>query len=212
MGIRNWKRDLLLLAGAVSLALSVVVQAASAASDPVADEQLFVDAINRTRTDLGLPPLKVQPILVDVARNWSDSMRKVSVASGTNDCLISHNPNLKNAVDADWRKLGENVGCGDVGVDGLHDAFVKSPKHYANIVDPQFDSIGIGIVYNDDVMFVTEQFMDLVEPTAKGTPAELALKAPVSKSKVLSASPVTAPKTTTSKNKPKTKPTTKKRR
>ena len=173
-------------------------------SNPVADQQAFVDAINATRAGVGLPALRVHPALVGVARGWSEKMRQASVAVTSDDCLISHNPDLRNAVSLNWRKLGENVGCGDVGVGGLHTAFVNSPKHYANIVDTTFDFVGIGIVYDGDVMFVTEQFMDFAEaPPTTAAPAALSLspaKAPAAK--VLSAAPV----------RPKTTPSTKRKR
>jgi Cysteine-rich secretory protein family len=147
----------------------------------------------------------VNVTLADVARGWAEKMRVASVAVGTEDCLISHNPNLRTAVPLKWKKLGENVGCGDVGVEGLHAAFVNSPKHYANIIDPAFDSIGIGIVYAGDVMFVTEQFMDADESAGSATvPGSLALAAPKQgTSKVLSASAVrpTRRRPTTTKHK-----------
>ena len=48
---------------------------------------------------------------------------------------ISHNPNLANDVSANWTKLGENVGVGN-DVDSLMNAFINSPAHYHNLVDP----------------------------------------------------------------------------
>ncbi len=56
---------------------------------------------------------------------------------------------------------------------------MASPAHYRNIVDPTFDSIGIGIAYDGDVMYVTEQFMDLRDAPSVSAPSELANRAPV---------------------------------
>jgi hypothetical protein len=47
-------------------------------------------------------------------------------------------------------------------VDGLHTAFVNSPHHYENLVDPAFGYVGIGIVMNGPTIFVSEVFMQLM--------------------------------------------------
>ncbi len=205
-------RRLLLSLAAVSLALSVVPQVAWASpNDPVGDEQAFVDAINETRAEVNLPPLIVHPDLVEVARSWSDSMRKVHVVTAPAEgsgCTISHNPNLKYILPKQWAGLGENVGCGNADLRTIHQKFVDSPHHYENIVNPKFDKVGIGIVYEGDMMFVTEQFMDSLE--IKDVPRTLALTTPPKGAKVLSASVTPATKTrrpvpTKKKTTPKTK-------
>ena len=90
-------------------------------------EAQFVSRINGIRQSLGLQPLAVYGELQGVARGWADQM----VANGG----ISHNPSLAGEVSAPWRKLGENVGVGP-DVASLMKAFVNSPAHYRNIVDP----------------------------------------------------------------------------
>jgi uncharacterized protein YkwD len=188
------RRVLLTLASA-TLVFSVVPQVAFAQEiapppDPIRDEQVFVDSINETRAAVGLEPLTIHVGLVDVARGWSETMRKTSLVTprpAESNCTISHNPNLKYVLPKQWSGLGENVGCGNDSAANIHIKFVQSPHHYENIVNPKFDKVGIGIVYEGDVMFVTEQFMDTVA-TPTPVPNELAL-APLKKdSKVLSAS------------------------
>ena len=132
--------------------------------DVAAEEGRFVELINAERVKGGLTPLVPMPELVSVGRDWSKVM--LTQSAGSDSCLISHNPALATKITMNWRRLGENVGCGDVDVDFLHQKFVNSPPHYKNIMDPTFDSIGIGIVYDGDVMFVTQQFMDLRDATA----------------------------------------------
>jgi Cysteine-rich secretory protein family len=187
------KRGMLALAAA-ALALSVVPQVAFAQeintpADPVRDEQTFVDEINKSRAAVGVAPLTVHPGLVEVARGWAETMRKTHLGTPpppNSICTISHNPNLKYVLPKQWNGLGENVGCGNDTAANIHIKFVESPHHYENIVNPKFDKVGIGIVYDGDIMFVTEQFMDSAE-TPAGAPNELAL-APVKKdAKVLAA-------------------------
>lgn len=135
------------------LALPGLVGIASAEVDTEAAERTFVDEINRVRAANGLGKLTVDPELVAVARGWA---AKMSAADE-----ISHNPRLAESVRADWQKLGENVGVG-MSVDRLHAAFVASPLHYKNIVDPDFTHIGVGVVVGrDGALFTTHQFMTL---------------------------------------------------
>ena len=115
-------------------------------------EAAFVAKINTLRAGKGLPTLEVHPNLVAKARAWAEGM----AAAGR----IWHST-LSDGITADWKKLGENVGMGG-SVDGLHDAFVASPHHYENLVDPSFGYVGIGIVMNGNTMYVSEVFMELM--------------------------------------------------
>lgn len=126
---------------------------AGASTDPVADEAAFVVRINELRASKGLGQLAVHPELVQVARSWAAEMAEAD--------RISHNPGLADAVKADWLRLGENVGVG-MTVDRLHTAFIASPLHYKNLVDPSFTYVGVGVVLGrDGVIFTTHQFMKL---------------------------------------------------
>jgi hypothetical protein len=136
----------------VSLGL-VLAPSAGAQTDPASAEDQFVADINALRASKGLGQLAVHPELVRVARGWASQMAKAD--------QISHNPNLANAVDADWQKLGENVGVG-MTEDKLMQAFIDSPAHYRNLVDPAFTHVGVGVVIGrDGAIFTTHQFMQL---------------------------------------------------
>src|SRR5205085_6107795 len=124
--------------------------------------------INDIRASKGLPALKVNTNLVAKARGWAVTM----AAAGK----IWHS-NLSDGITADWQKLGENVGMGG-SVDGLHNAFVASPHHYENLVDPDFSYVGIGIAMNGDTMYVAEEFMELMPPKAPVVTPTTATTAP----------------------------------
>jgi uncharacterized protein YkwD len=162
-----------LVVGLVTPANAIVAQTPAApiapessapSFNPTADEARFVLLINEERAKTGLPPLAVVPELVTVGQGWSAQM--IAKNGGSDPCQVVHNPGFSASVKSNWRRLGENVGCGNADADFMHKAFVNSPPHYKNIVDPTYDSIGIGIVYDGDVMFVTEQFMDLRDGVA----------------------------------------------
>jgi uncharacterized protein YkwD len=111
-----------------------------AGADNASDEASFVAQINNLRAAKGVPALSVDAGLTAKARAWAQTM--------ADQHTIWHS-HLSDGITADWRKLGENVGMGG-SVDGLRVAFVNSPHHYENLVDPAFNTIGLGVVRSAD--------------------------------------------------------------
>jgi uncharacterized protein YkwD len=134
----------------VLLAVGLPVSSASAGAG---DEAQFVDLINRARASSGKGGLTTNGELTSIARRWAQHM--------ADDQRLSHNPNLANEVTQDWEKLAENVGFGqDVGQ--IHDAFMNSAPHRANILDGALTHVGVGVVVDGSgQMWVTEVFMRL---------------------------------------------------
>ena len=133
-------------------------------------ESAFVAEINALRAAHGVQPLRVYSELVGVARSWTDNM---AAAGG-----ISHNPDLANQVSAPWQKLGENVGVGPT-VDALMKAFIASPGHYRNLVDPAFNYIGVGVTFGaDGNMYTTHDFMYMPDEAPAPDPAPAPESAP----------------------------------
>jgi len=150
------------------LAFGVSLFPAGAHADTVSDEASFVAKINDLRASKGLPALQVNANLVSKARGWAAGM----AAAGR----IWHST-LSDGITADWQKLGENVGMGG-SVDGLHAAFVASPHHYENLVDPDFTYVGIGVAVNNGTIYVSENFMKLQSAPAPVTAAPAPAPAP----------------------------------
>jgi len=170
-----------LLLGALAALVAIGLLPMTAAwADVTTDEASFVAHINDLRTSKGLPALRVNPALTGKARAWAQTM----AARNT----IWHSV-LSDGLPADWHKLGENVGMGAT-VDGLHSAFVNSPGHYRNLVDPAFDSIGVGVVRGGGTLFVAEMFMQTRAEKAPATvkPAgTTAVKAQAAKAQTIKA-------------------------
>lgn len=168
MTTRQRSATVSLLVALVTALLAAVLAASPAnasPASPTADAQAFVAQINGIRAANGVPPLAVDPLLSAAAAAWTDTM------AGSND--ISHNPNLANAVDAPWIALGENVG---VGTDEptLFQAFVDSPTHFANLVDPDYTSLGVAVRWGPDGrMYTTHLFMAVEAPAAAATAASV---------------------------------------
>lgn len=146
----NALRYLRLVFVALLVSTAAVGLPTSASATPLQDELAFVRDINLLRASKGVPALVVDTRLTSTARNFAATM----AATGH----IYHNPDLAAQAPADWLRLGENVG---VGYDerGLHNAFVNSPGHYRNLVEVEFNAVGIGVVYSGGKTWVVEMFM-----------------------------------------------------
>ncbi len=155
------------IAFGVSLVLLVVSSlafATSADAGTVDDEQLFIQMINQLRTDKGLNPLVVDGELTAQARAWSQSM-------AANDQL-AHTSNLAGGISSPWTVLGENVGVHVIhDVSGLFQAFIASPSHYQNLVDPRFQYVGVGVVNTEaGKLWTTHRFMAATAPPTPAPP------------------------------------------
>jgi hypothetical protein len=128
---------------AVVLVPSTPAQASTATDDEIS----FVNKLNDLRSGQGVQTLSVDYRLRNVARSWAQQM--------ANNGSISHNPNLASQLPAGWISAGENVGVGG-SVDSLHNAFVNSPGHYANMVNSQYNAVGIGVVITDRIWVVVD--------------------------------------------------------
>lgn len=147
--MRTLRRALFL--AVVGLLATSVVAGQAASADTGGDEMDFVARINGLRASEGLAPLAVKGELFDLARAWSARMATTGA--------IAHNPSLSAQAPPSWKRLGENVGTGSE-VAGVFEAFVRSPVHVANMVDPAFESVGVGVVRADSgQQFVTMTFM-----------------------------------------------------
>jgi hypothetical protein len=174
--------------GLIAMMGTVAMGATPAGADELSPgaEAAFVAKINALRSSQGLGQLAVHSELVGIARNWAQSM--------ANAGEISHNPNFPNQVTADWKKLGENVGRGG-DVDSLFTAFVNSPAHYKNLVDPAFNHVGVGVVIRPDgTMFTSHQFMQL---GAASAPAPAPTTKPTAAPRVTTPRAPATPRTTT---------------
>jgi uncharacterized protein YkwD len=97
------------------------------------------DHVNASRSAAGLPALRENLVLDIKADRWAQGMR--------DQCRIWHS-RLADGAPPNWRKLGENVGMGgDVGQ--IHNAYMNSPGHRANILDPSFTEIGTAAVWGN---------------------------------------------------------------
>lgn len=169
--------------------------------DPNAAATQFFDLTNNERAAVGVPPLEWRADVATMA--VSHSVEMAQAGSIWHGSFVTEG-NLK-ALNASL--LGENVGMGG-DVPTVHDAFMNSPHHRENILDPGFNQVGIGVIVANDTVFVTEDFLhsksvgtarptpvahpSVVTPAAKRSSAPKVASAPAPKKVVVAAAPVAA--------------------
>ena len=110
------------------------------------------------RVEAGLPTLIREPALDAVARSWAVRL------AGSGE--LEHNPAYAAEIPDGWSASGENVGWADPAVErledlpaALHEAWLDSPTHKANLLDPAYTAVGIGIAYDEaNGYYVTQDF------------------------------------------------------
>ncbi len=149
-----------------------VLQASSALDTGAAQEAAFVLRINAERAERGLSTLALDPMLTETARAHSEEMCSA-------DYFDHHSPTpgLSSPMDRylssarqlglpqpEYLLVGENIYycsvCNDIyNVDYAHRALMASPGHRANILEPRFAKIGVGVYRSSKGEFwVTEMF------------------------------------------------------
>jgi len=117
----------------------------------MSDSSGYLSRLNGERAAHGLTPLVMRADLTSIAQSWSAHMAATGV--------LSHNPSLASEV-TNWLAVGENVGDGPT-IGDLDAAFMASPKHRANVLDPTYDDVGIGTVTRDGMIWITVDFRDV---------------------------------------------------
>lgn len=109
-----------------------------------ADEQKMLELINAERKKAGLQPLAVDMRLVTISRLKSKDMIDKNYFSHTSPTYVSSFDALK-ANGVTYRYAGENL-AGASTVERAHTNLMNSPGHRANILNPNYNYVGIGIV------------------------------------------------------------------
>ena len=138
--MRFGRRILLIVA-----ALAIVL--AAGACSPL-EEAAFKD-VNALREAHGLRWFDWNEDAYAKAVAWSEHM--------ADEGRLSHSE-LSDGVPGGWRRLGENVAYAG-SVEQAMAALTASPGHLANMVNPAFTSVAIGVVERDGRVWVTQVFI-----------------------------------------------------
>ncbi len=124
-------------------------------------ERELVRLTNEERRKQGLAPLAVDDRLVRAAREHSRLM--------ADKHLLSHQfpgePTVVKRLAAAgirFDRSGENVSLDDT-AQGAHVGLMNSPRHRANILSPDYNAVGVGVVRRGSQIWVTQEFVRRLE-------------------------------------------------
>jgi uncharacterized protein YkwD len=160
---RRPKRHSIVITAALSVALLVLVAPASLASPLGAsaarsrglsvggDAWKLFKATNESRVTFDLSKLRLNRELAMIARHHSMAMARKGELFHTADVDVYLH-------GIDWQTWGENVGFTSRDIPEIQQAFMDSPPHRANILNPAFHQVAIGSVWVDGTLWVTVFF------------------------------------------------------
>ena len=106
-------------------------------------ETQMLTLVNRARAENGLEPVEVDPTIRDVARAYSTTMFQQGFFAHIDQNGATPFDRMR-AGGATFRAAGENLALAPT-VQIAHDGLMNSPGHRANILNPRYRRIGIGV-------------------------------------------------------------------
>jgi uncharacterized protein YkwD len=161
-----------LIAVLIALALPTLLWAGFSAKDLVSAERTMWSLVNVERGHTGLAPLEYDDLLAGVARAQSQDMLKRRFFSHTNpdkegpgDRAVRIHPeliarigeNLHHVMITPGFELSEKMGLDQITRDGMA-SLMKSPGHRANILNSDYDHVGIGYAASEEEVYITQVF------------------------------------------------------
>jgi hypothetical protein len=142
-----------------SLLLLLIAIAASAfpqIAGDLSEAKELLTLINQERARQGATAVVLNDRLTAAAQKHSQLMAESDTLSHQFDgepplTVRLREQNVRSDHDAENIAVGENLA-------DIHLHLMQSPPHRANILNPQFDSVGIGIARDGDLIYVTEDF------------------------------------------------------
>jgi uncharacterized protein YkwD len=150
-----------LLVALLSTLLATPSASAATGTSLEAVELEVVRLHNQARAAAGLAPLDVHVDLHVDARRWSEAMAGQGrlVHQTTANGATPYWQTSCAVADPQWRSCSENIAAGQASASAVHSAWMASPGHRANILDPAVNRIGIGVWSDGDTLWWTARFM-----------------------------------------------------
>jgi uncharacterized protein YkwD len=100
--------------------------------------------VNQARASQGLQPLVLNAALNRAAQSYAQTMASTNCFSHTCPPVTDFG---QRAVQAGytWKTLGENIAAGYATADDTFNAWMNSSGHRANILNPDFRDMGLGM-------------------------------------------------------------------
>lgn len=132
------------------------------------EEQLLALA-NQARRQAGAPPLKIDDGLSQAARIHAQAMREARRLSHQFDGEPALPQRLAATTQLQLEQEGENVAL-DYDAEHGHEHLMHSPPHRANLLNPAYNVVGLGVIRNGDQLYIVQDFGSALP---KYSPAEV---------------------------------------
>jgi cysteine-rich secretory family protein len=140
-----------------SILVVLLASAVQMFAQTTGDERYLLTLVNQDRARAGLPALQIDTGLTFAARSHSEEMAAKHQLSHQ----LSGEPDLQQRVannsKLQFDETGENVGYAE-SIERTEDGFMHSPPHRKNLLTPEYNVVGFGIVHTRDMVYVTEDF------------------------------------------------------
>ncbi len=126
------------------------------------DGSQLLARINALRQQNGLPPLEPSNTLTTAAQRHSDDMARTGNVDHTGSDGSTIDSRIRAAGYGHWRDFGiwgENIYGGPLAnVDAAWNFWINSQVHRANLLNPRYREIGIGVGHSDKGAYYTLNF------------------------------------------------------
>ncbi|HTT23468.1 MAG TPA: CAP domain-containing protein [Candidatus Sulfotelmatobacter sp.] len=120
-------------------------------------EQDLLQLANQARQRAGAPVLALDSGLTDAARAHAQTMLEANQLSHQFSGEASLVQRLASTTRLQLDQAAENVAL-DYSAQGGHEHLMLSPPHRANLLNPAYNVVGLGVVRNGDRLFIVEDF------------------------------------------------------
>ncbi len=145
---------------AIMIPALALIGAAQAPAGSYPPEQQLFKLVNMVRQNAGLEKLEWDPKVAKAAQAHTQQL----AGYGHLSHQFPGEPGLEQRVSstgARFNSAAENVALAD-SVEEAHLALMNSPGHRANIMDPNYNAVGIGVVQVKNRLYVTQDFAHVV--------------------------------------------------
>ena len=145
--LRRFGRPLaaLLIVGLPLLRSPFLAVAASAPDNADPQTARVLDLTNAERSRAGVPPLTLSPQLNHVAQSYSEVLAADGCFAHTCGPVPDMAQRDAQAGYDGWTAIGENIAAGYSSPEAVVAGWMASPGHRANILNPDYREIGIGL-------------------------------------------------------------------
>jgi uncharacterized protein YkwD len=120
-------------------------------------EQQLLQLANQSRAQAGAPPLSLDSGLSQAARVHAQAMLEARQLSHQFDGEPSLAKRLAATTSLQLDQEGENVAF-DYSAEHGHEHLMLSPPHRANLLNPAYNVVGLGVVRSGDRLYIVQDF------------------------------------------------------